>query len=196
MPESLGIHTFFPTVGIDGVIKELVKISHRRRCRIWHHVGAANGVVSIPFVDEESLAPGDYQLGPDEEELCFSMSFRCRVDKHVRQLADPATFFGSGKKETAAIGPVSVYIRSDVETSRIAFVPTVTEDIQIMLESRAFNSVLDRFLATAKCEFGFMVVDDEYASLADIPFANIDDDQFASLEEGGSVDAFLQNCIH
>lgn len=194
MPESLSIHTFFPAVGIEGVIKELVKISHRRRCRLWHHVGSANGVVSIPFVDEESPTPGDYQLGPEEEELCFSMNFRCRVDKHVRQLADPTTFSGSGKKETAAVGPVSVYIRSDAESSRIAFVPTVIEDIGIMLKSRAFNSVLDRFLATAKCTFGFMVVDDEYASLADIPFGSIDDDDFTNLEDGGSVDAFLKNC--
>lgn len=192
MPESLSIHTFFPTVGIESVIKELVKVSHRRRCRIWHHLSSANGVVSVPFLDEESPTPNDYQLGPEEEELCFSMNFRCRVDKHVRQLADPATFSGSGRKETAAIGPVSVYIRSDTETSRIAFVPTVTEDIEIMLESRAFNSVLDRFLATGKCKFGFMVVDDEYASLADIPFANIDNDQFVDLEDGGSVDQFLK----
>lgn len=193
MPESLSIHTFFPTVGIENVIKELVKVSHRRNCRIWHHINSANGVVSIPFLDEESPTPGDYQLGPKEEELCFSMSFRCRIDKHVRQLADPTTFSGSGKKETAAIGPVSVYIRSDAETSRIAFVPTVTEDIQIMLKSRAFNSMLDRFLATARCKFAFMVVDDEYAALPDIPFGNIDDDQFADLEDGGSIDAFLQN---
>ena len=37
-----------------------------------------------------------------------------------------------------------------------------------------------------------MVVDDEYASLADIPFANIDNDQFVDLEDGGSVDQFLK----
>lgn len=193
MHESLSIHTFFPTTGFEDVIKELVRISHRRRCRVWHHINSANAVVSIPFLDEESRTPGDYQLGPEEEELCFSMNFRCRVDKHVRQLADPATFSGSGKKETAAIGPVSVYLRSDTETSRIAFVPTVTEDIEIILESRAFNSVLDRFLAKTKCKFGFMIVDDEYASLADISFANIDNDRFVELEDGGSVDEFLKH---